>query len=79
MVFVSGQITATIINYRTPQIGGYIGISNIFLLSTFIYATAPGSGGHLNPMISFSAILAGICPVARGTPTEISLAGINGS
>ncbi|UKZ74480.1 hypothetical protein TrVFT333_002149 [Trichoderma virens FT-333] len=66
MVFLSGQITATLESYGTPQVGGYIGISNIILLSTFIYATAPASGGHLNPMISFSAILTGLCSVPRG-------------
>lgn len=66
LVFVSGQITATIEGYGTPQVGGYIGISNIILLSTFIYATAPASGGHLNPMITFSAILTGLCSVPRG-------------
>lgn len=66
LVFLSGQITATIEGYGTPQVGGYIGISNIILLSTFIYATAPASGGHLNPMITFSAILTGLCSVPRG-------------
>ncbi|KAL8344126.1 hypothetical protein RB601_004581 [Gaeumannomyces tritici] len=66
-VFISGQFAATIIGYGTPQIGGYIGIFNIFLVSTFIYATAAGSGGHLNQAITLSAILSGICPLARGT------------
>ncbi|KAL6857350.1 aquaporin-like protein [Trichoderma novae-zelandiae] len=66
LVFLSGQITATIEGYGTPQVGGYIGISNIILLSTFIYATAPASGGHLNPTITFSAILTGLCSVPRG-------------
>lgn len=31
------------------------------LLALFIYASAPASGGHLNPMITFSAVLVGIC------------------
>ncbi|KAL7786977.1 aquaporin-like protein [Trichoderma ceciliae] len=66
LVFLSGQITATLESYGTPQVGGYIGISNIILLSTFIYATAPASGGHLNPLITFSAVLTGLCSVPRG-------------
>ncbi|RFU81159.1 hypothetical protein TARUN_1068 [Trichoderma arundinaceum] len=66
LVFLSGQITATLESYGTPQVGGYIGISNIILISTFIYATAPASGGHLNPMITFSAVLTGLCSVPRG-------------
>ncbi|KND89902.1 Aquaporin PIP2-7 [Tolypocladium ophioglossoides CBS 100239] len=41
-------------------LGAYIGISNTVLLSLFIYATAPASGGHINPMITFSAIIAGV-------------------
>ena len=55
-------------SYGTAQIGAYIGISNIALLSLFIYATAAATGGHINPLISFSAMLAGICPVPRGMP-----------
>ncbi|CAM1510683.1 Fc.00g010180.m01.CDS01 [Cosmosporella sp. VM-42] len=66
LVYVSGQITATLLSYETPQLGAYIGISNIVLLSTFIYATAAPSGGHINPLITFSAIFAGICPLSRG-------------
>ncbi|KAK5658434.1 hypothetical protein OQA88_1823 [Cercophora sp. LCS_1] len=67
MIVVSGQIGATLLGYRTPQLGAYIGISNIFLLSIFIYATMPASGGHLNPFITLSAMLVGICPVSRAT------------
>ncbi|KAL7928888.1 aquaporin-like protein [Trichoderma chlorosporum] len=66
LVFLSGQITATLESYGTPQVGAYIGISNIILISTFIYATAPASGGHVNPMITFSAVLTGLCSVPRG-------------
>lgn len=65
-VFISGQVAATLHSYDTLQVGAYIGISNIFLLSTFIYATAAITGGHLNPLVTFSAIFAGICPFSRG-------------
>lgn len=60
------MIAATLFSYNTAQIGGYIGISNIVLISLSIYATAATTGGHLNPMITFSTIIAGLCPVARG-------------
>lgn len=73
LVFTSGQIGATLMNYEIEQLGAYIGISNVILLSTFIYATAPASGGHLNPLITFSAMLAGICPFARGKKDVESL------
>ncbi|KAK0392737.1 hypothetical protein NLU13_2232 [Sarocladium strictum] len=66
LVYVSGMTTGTLLSYGTKQIGAYIGIANIFLLATFIYATAPASGGHLNPMITFSVVLSGMCPVSRG-------------
>ncbi|KAI9147359.1 putative aquaporin TIP2-1 [Paramyrothecium foliicola] len=66
IVYVSGQITATLINYGSAQIGAYVGLSTFFLLTVFIYATAAGTGGHMNPMITFSAMISGICPVPRG-------------
>ncbi|KEY74839.1 hypothetical protein S7711_11047 [Stachybotrys chartarum IBT 7711] len=66
VVYISGQISATLMNYGTVQIGAYIAISTIVLLSVFIYATAAGTGGHMNPMITFSAVLSGFCPLPRG-------------
>ncbi|KAL1411446.1 hypothetical protein Q8F55_002402 [Vanrija albida] len=66
LVFVAGQISGTLSAYQTQFIGVYIGLSNIFLLSLFIYATAPASGGHINPVITFSTVICGICPVSRG-------------
>ncbi|KAK0642857.1 aquaporin-like protein [Cercophora newfieldiana] len=65
LVFVSGQIGATLMSYGTNQIGIYIIISNTLLLAVFIYATAPASGGHVNPMITFSTLLTGLCPLPR--------------
>jgi hypothetical protein len=66
LVYLSGQFSVTIIGYGTKQIGAYVGIYNIVLLSTFIYATGPSSGGHLNPLITWATMLSGICPVPRG-------------
>ncbi|SPN96496.1 related to aquaporin [Cephalotrichum gorgonifer] len=67
LVVTSGHIAATLMSYGTTQIGAYIGISSIFLLSVFIYATAGLTGGHLNPMVTFSSIITGLCPLSRGT------------
>ncbi|KAK4442759.1 aquaporin-like protein [Podospora aff. communis PSN243] len=65
LVFVSGQIGATLMSYETNRIGLYIVIVNALLLTVFIYATAPASGGHINPMITFSTLLTGLCPFPR--------------
>ncbi|KFA68151.1 hypothetical protein S40285_08835 [Stachybotrys chlorohalonatus IBT 40285] len=67
LVYTSAQISATLMNYGTVQIGAYVGISTMFLLSVFIYATAAGTGGHLNPLVTFSAVLSGFCPLPRGS------------
>lgn len=66
LVYVSGQISATLSTYDTPKAGAVAGVANIILLSIFIYAASPASGGHLNPMITFSAMCSGLCPIARG-------------
>ena len=66
LVFVSGQIGATLMSYETNRIGIYIMLSNTLLLTVFIYATAPASGGHVTPMITFSTLLTGLCPLPRG-------------
>ncbi|EXV04291.1 MIP family transporter [Metarhizium robertsii] len=70
LVYVSLLAVSTLASYNTPRIGGYIGIFNTILLTIFIYATSPASGGHINPMITFSAILAGICPLPRGSAKD---------
>jgi glycerol uptake facilitator-like aquaporin len=72
VTFLSGQIAATIQSYGTPQVGAYIGISNLILIATFIYAIAPASGGHINPLITFSAMLTGLCSVPRGMLATLS-------
>lgn len=66
MVLIGGELSATVIGYETAQIDAYIGISTALLLTTFIYATAPASGGHLNPLVSLATMCTGLCPVPRG-------------
>lgn len=43
----------------------FVGVFNTVLLAVFIYATAPASGGHMNPMITFATFLCGLCPAPR--------------
>jgi glycerol uptake facilitator-like aquaporin len=43
----------------------YIGVGHFFLLSFFILSFAAASGGHLNPLITWSTCLTGHTPVAR--------------
>jgi len=64
--YLSALIHTVLVNLQTPQIAPYVGISNIFLISLFIYAVAPASGGHLNPMITFATMVTGLTGFARG-------------
>ena len=64
---LSGLIDTTIGNTKTPAAApAYVGISNIVLLSIFIMGTAPGSGGHVNPLITFATMTAGLSSFSRG-------------
>src|SRR3569833_1434809 len=67
LTYISGQFGVTLMNYGIRQIAAYVGIFNAVLLSVFIYATAPASGGHINPTITWTTIWCGLCPAARGT------------
>ena len=46
LCYLSGMIDTTITNFGTPQAPAYAGVVNIFLLTLFIMAFAPGSGGQ---------------------------------
>ena len=47
LCYLSGMIDTTITNFGTPQGPAYAGVTNVFLLTLFIIAFAPGSGGQL--------------------------------
>lgn len=53
-------------NMGVTQFVAYVGIFNSVFLALFIYATATATGGHLNPMITFTTVLCGLTPVPRG-------------
>ncbi len=74
--FVSGQFGLTIMGFGTPQILAYVGLFNAALLSIFIYATAPASGGHINPLITWTTIWCGLCPAPRGVMTPPGFMGL---
>ena len=48
LCYLNGMIDTTITNFGTPQAPAYAGVVNIFLLTLFIMAFAPGSGGLFN-------------------------------
>lgn len=64
--YVSAMIASTIKSFNTPQAASYVAVSNILLLTLFIYALAPASGGHVNPIITFATMCAGLTGFSRG-------------
>lgn len=65
LCYLSALIDITLANFQTAQISAYVGITNIFLLSLFIYACSPSSGGHLNPTITFATMTTGLIEFPR--------------
>ncbi|KAL9614411.1 MAG: hypothetical protein Q9167_001082 [Letrouitia subvulpina] len=45
LCYLSGLIGATILNFDTRQAPAYAAVTDIFLLTLFIFAAGPGSGG----------------------------------
>jgi len=60
------MIHTTIGSFNTLQAATYVGITNIFLISLFIWAMAPSTGGHVNPLITFSTMITGLTGFSRG-------------
>ncbi|KAG0645026.1 Aquaporin PIP-type [Hyphodiscus hymeniophilus] len=67
LVYLSAMIHTTIGSFNTLQAAPYVGITNIFLISLFIWAMAPSTGGHTNPLITFSTMVTGLTGFCRGT------------
>lgn len=65
LCYLSALIGITLVNLQTYQISGYVGIINAFLLSLFIYACSPSSGGHINPTITFATLTTGLIELPR--------------
>jgi glycerol uptake facilitator-like aquaporin len=66
MIYLSTQWGMTLINYQITQISPYIFVYASLQLAVFLYTVAPASGGHMNPLITFTAMLCGLCPISRG-------------
>lgn len=66
LCYLSGLIDISIANFGTSQAAAYVGISNVFLLTLFIMAAGPGSGGHVNPTITFATMVTGHTGFSRG-------------
>lgn len=60
------MIHTTIGSFGTKQGAAYAGITNVFVISLFIFAMAPSSGGHINPLITFTTMTTGLTGFSRG-------------
>jgi glycerol uptake facilitator-like aquaporin len=60
---LSSAATATSLGPLVPAVLG--GIANTVLISLFIFAAGPVSGGHLNPFITISTFLARLATLPR--------------
>ncbi|KAF7908778.1 uncharacterized protein EAF01_004533 [Botrytis porri] len=66
LCYLSAFISISIRNSETAQVAAYVGVTNIFLLTLFICALAPASGGHMNPIITFATVITGLTGFPRG-------------
>ncbi|TEY45778.1 hypothetical protein BOTCAL_0329g00090 [Botryotinia calthae] len=66
LCYLSAFISISIRNSDTTQVAAYVGVTNIFLLTLFICALAPASGGHMNPIITFATVITGLTGFPRG-------------
>ena len=69
LCYISGLIDTTITNFGTNQGAAFVGVLNVFLLTLFIMAAGPGSGGHVNQTITFATMVTGLTGFSRGTVT----------
>jgi glycerol uptake facilitator-like aquaporin len=66
LTYISAMIHTVIGNMNTLQAAGYVGVTNVFMLGLFIIALASGSGGHVNPLITFTTMTTGLTGFSRG-------------
>lgn len=66
MCYLSGMIHTTIGSFDTKAGAAYAGVTNLILISLFIFAMAPSSGGHVNPLITFTTMTTGLTGFSRG-------------
>lgn len=72
LCYLSGLIDTSITNFDTTHGAAYVGLSNVFLLTLLIMAAGPGSGGHVNPTITFATMITGLTGLARGITAQFT-------
>ena len=68
LVYTTGLIGTAFPPYNSKtslQVPIIIALSNWVAISLFIFAAAPASGGHLNPLITLSTFTAGLATLPR--------------
>lgn len=66
LVFASLAATLACIEGGFLPVSKAVGLVHVAILSLFILATAPSSGGHLNPSITMATVLTGLTSLPRG-------------
>jgi glycerol uptake facilitator-like aquaporin len=64
-VFLSCLIANGVSRTGVPYPVVYSSILHVFLFMFMVSSTIPGSGGHLNPLISMAAMFARVMPISR--------------
>ena len=72
LTYISGQFGMSLMTSGVKQVMAYVGIFNSVMLAVFIYAAAPASGGHMNPLITWSTFWCGLCPAPRGKVSPLA-------
>jgi uncharacterized membrane protein len=73
LVFTTGGVASGLSSFAAAQpamlspitIPLYAGMINLLALSLFIYAAAPASGAHLNPLITLATFFTGLATLPR--------------
>ncbi|KAJ0080505.1 hypothetical protein Patl1_23783 [Pistacia atlantica] len=65
LVFSLDGIVISSIQSKTNTPNLIIALMAAIIVSILLIATFPISGGHINPIISFSAALTGVCSITR--------------
>ena len=65
IAYLSALLGVTFSSFNPIYIPNWVGVTNVIVIALFIFACSPTSGGHLNPLISFSTMLTGLTPIPR--------------
>ncbi|KAH8596180.1 aquaporin-like protein [Bisporella sp. PMI_857] len=65
LTYIAAMISVAVLNFESAHLPAFAGVISSVMISLFIYGTAPASGGHLNPMITFTTLLTGLIEFPR--------------